>query len=214
MDIINTIIAQLEVYATKIPLELFAFLGSIIEEIIAPIPSPFIMTLAGSIAKAQEQTLFYLVILAVFGALGKTVASWILYIIGDKAEDIIIKKYGKFFGVTHKEVESIGKFFHKNWKDNILLFVARAIPIVPSAPVSLVCGVIKLNLKTYVVSTFFGTIVRNFLYLYVGFIGLSSFEDVMGGLDSLESITKIVLVLAIMGGIGWAYYYRKNFKTM
>ena len=210
MDIVSTIITQLEIYATKIPIELFVLLGSFIEEIIAPIPSPFIMTLSGSIAKAQQHTLTYLLILAVIGSFGKTLASWILYAIADKAEDIIITKYGRFFGVSHKEVESIGKMFNKGWKDNFFLFIARAIPIIPSSPISVVCGIIKLNLKTYLLSTFLGTIVRNLLYLYVGFIGLSSFEDMMEGLDSLESIIQLIIALGIIGVIIWAYYKRKN----
>lgn len=213
MDIISTIITQLEIYATKIPIELFVLLGSFLEEIIAPIPSPFIMTLSGSIAKAQQHSLVYLLVLAIFGAFGKTIASWILYVIADKAEDIIITKYGKFFGVTHKEIESIGKMFNNSWKDNFFLFVARAIPIIPSAPISVVCGIIKLNVKTYILSTFLGTIVRNLLYLYVGFIGLSSFEEMMGGLDSLESVIQIIIALGIIGVILWAYYKRRTTRS-
>ena len=34
-------------YADKLPLEIFLFIGSIVEEVIAPIPSPFVPVAAG-----------------------------------------------------------------------------------------------------------------------------------------------------------------------
>jgi membrane protein DedA with SNARE-associated domain len=210
MDFIRDAIQIFESFATKMPLELFVLLGSFIEEVIAPIPSPFIMTLSGSIAKAQDQAIFYLILLSFFGAIGKTLGAWVLYIIADKAEDVIVGKYGKFFGVTHKEIESIGRRFNKGLRDDVFLFLARAIPIIPSAPVSVVCGLIKLNIRTYLLSTFLGTSVRNMLYLYVGYVGLSSYESVLGGLDSVESIVQIVIGVGIVGIIGWAYYKRKK----
>ena len=38
-----------------LPLELSAFLGGCVEEIVAPIPSPFVMAAVGSAAFAQEK---------------------------------------------------------------------------------------------------------------------------------------------------------------
>ena len=210
MNFIQNAVEHLELYATNVPLELFVLLGSFIEEVIAPIPSPFIMTLSGSMAKTQDQTIIYLIILAILGAIGKTLGAWILYFIADKAEDVIIGKYGKFFGVTQKEIESIGKRLNKGWRDNIFIFMARAIPIIPSAPVSVICGLIKLNLKTYLFATFLGTCVRNMLYLYVGFVGVSSYENIIGGIDSAESIIQVIVGIAIVGIIIWAYYKRRK----
>lgn len=210
MDFIQNAVQILESYATKVPLELFVLFGSFIEEVIVPIPSPFIMTLSGSIAKAQDQATYYLFLLAVFGAIGKTLGAWILYFVADKAEDVIVSKYGKFFGVTHKEIEGIGKRFNKGWQDNVFLFLARAIPIIPSAPVSVACGIIKLNMKTYLFSTFLGTCVRNMLYLYVGYVGLSSYEGIIGGLGSGESVIQLIIGIVVFGIIVWMYYKRRK----
>lgn len=210
MSFIQSFIQQLESYATQVSVELFVFLGSFIEEVIAPIPSPFVMTLAGSIAQAQNRALLYLTVLAVLGATGKTLGAWVLYFIADKAEDVIVGKYGRFFGVSHKEIEAIGKHLNKGWQDHFFLFVARALPIIPSAPVSVVCGLIKLDIKTYLSSTFFGTCVRNMLYLYVGYIGISSYEQMMGGIDSMETMVQITIGISIIGIIIWAYYKRRK----
>src|SRR3990167_9664077 len=95
-------------YADKLPLEVFLFAGSIIEEVIAPIPSPFIPVGAGTVAAVQEKPLLFLFWLAGFGAVGKVIGAWVLYFAAYKAEDIVLGKFGKFLGVSHKEIESVG----------------------------------------------------------------------------------------------------------
>jgi membrane protein DedA with SNARE-associated domain len=201
---------QLVAMAQYVPVEIFCFFGAMIEEIVAPIPSPIVMTVTGSIAEAQGHVFSYLFWLALIGAVGKTFGAWVVYMISDKAEDIVIGKLGKFLGVTHKEVESIGKHFSGGWKDDVILFVARALPIMPTAPVSIVAGVIKINMRTYIVSTFLGVYVRNMLYLYLGFAGLSTYQNLLGGLDSLESIMQVLMVGVVIGAVAFAYYKRSK----
>ena len=208
MDFIDGIIRIMESYSTKVPLELFVFIGAFVEEVLAPVPSPIIMTLGGSIAEAQNKPIFYLGLLAIIGAIGKTFGAWILYFIADRAEDVLIGRWGRFFGVTSREIESIDKRFNKGWRDYVFLTLARATPIIPSAPVSVVCGVIKLKLKTYLISTFIGTSFRNILFLYVGYVGVSSYEKIINGIDSIESLIQIIFGIIIVGIIIWAYYKR------
>src|SRR5690606_32340582 len=160
--------------AGVLPTEIFVAIGAFVEELVAPIPSPLVMTLGGSLAASQGKTLTYLGLLALLGAIGKTVGSWLIYLIADKAEDFVMNKIGKFVGVTHREVEIIGKHLNKGWRDDVILFLLRAVPIMPTAPVSIVCGLIKLNLRTYLTSTFFGTLVRNVFYLYLGYTSVDA----------------------------------------
>lgn len=212
MSIINQLTDQLTVYANLVPLEIFVFLGAAIEEILAPIPSPIVMTIAGSLAVAQGKIWTDLVILALIGAVGKTLGCYILYIASDKLEDIVIGKFGKFFGLSHKEIESLGMHFSGGLRDDIIIFLARAIPIVPTAPVSIVCGAIKIRLRTYLVSTFLGTIIRNMFYLYLGYVGLASYEKVIGQFESLEKIATVTLGLALVGGIAVIWYAKNKDK--
>lgn len=198
--------------ANHIAVEYFVAIGAAVEEIIAPIPSPIIMTLAGSVAKAQEKAALYLILLAIIGAVAKTLASWVVYYISDKAEDVVIAKFGKFVGITHKEVEKIGNYFSGSHKDMWIMALARAIPIIPTAPVSIVSGIIKLNIKSYLIGTVIGTFVRNLLYLYLGYFGASSAENVLNGLDSLESIVQLGLVI-IGGTVLAVLFYRRQKQT-
>jgi membrane protein DedA with SNARE-associated domain len=208
VQIFNQIVLYLEQSALVMPLELFIFVGSFIEEVIAPIPSPFILTLSGTIAAAKSLPLIALPYLALIGALGKTLGAWVLYYITDKLEDVILSKYGKFFGVTHKSVENIGKKFGKGWKDFFILLGLRSLPVVPSAPVSIVCGLIKINIKTYLTASFIGTFIRNSLFLYFGYAGVSSYQHIVSGLSDIESKVQLGLFVAVLGFIAYSYYKR------
>lgn len=199
-------------YAHTVPLEAFTFFGSLIEEIIAPIPSPIVMTVSGSLAAFQEKPLIYLLLLAVTGALGKVIGAWVLYTISDKAEDIVLNKFGKFLGVSHKEIEHIGSKLSNNWKDCVVLAIIRALPFVPSTVVSVGCGILRIDMKVFLPSTFIGTIVRDTVYLYFGYIGLSTFGSLLSGLNTLESVIQLVAILAVACVIGVIFLAKRNSK--
>ncbi|HEY5601227.1 MAG TPA: VTT domain-containing protein [Patescibacteria group bacterium] len=212
MSLIANAQTLVENLAQSIPLELYVPIGALIEEIIAPIPSPIVMTTAGSIANAQNLPLSYIFFLAPLGAIGKTLGAWVLYTIADKAEDLVLTKFGKLIGVSHREVESIGKHFKGGIRDDIILTVIRATPVIPSAPVSVVCGVLKIKLRTFLISTLAGTTVRNALFLYFGFAGLATFENIVSGLNTFESIIQAIMVLFVGAIIIWAYHKRRRSK--
>jgi len=212
--IISPFIAFLHSIAAVVPLPVFTFLGALIEEIVAPIPSPIVMTLAGSLAATSGGVIGSLVTLAIIGSIGKTIGSYFIYLIADKLEDVVLSKFGKFLGVSHREVEAIGKHLNKGWRDDIVLFLLRAIPIMPTAPVSLVAGLVKLNLRTYLVSTFLGNIVRNLFYLYVGFTSIGALESVNEGLDSIENVGYVLLFALMVIVVGYFYLQRKKGKGL
>jgi len=210
MNIFNQVITWLESLATQIPLPLFTLIGGFIEEVLAPIPSPFVMMLAGSIGKSQNYTIAALIGISALGALGKTLGAWILYIIGDKAEDFALGKFGKFIGIEGKDVESIGKYFKGGAKDWLIMIAMRAIPIMPTSPLSLIAGVIKIDLKAYLIGGFIGTVIRNFFFVYLGYVGLDTAESLTSGLSSAETIAKVVFVVVV--GLGLVYLYYKRSK--
>ncbi len=205
----DSITQSLIAWAKDVPLELFTFAGSFIEEVLAPIPSPIIMTAAGSIASTQEKAMWYLLILSLIGAAGKTIGAVLVYYVSDKAENILVGKFGKLIGVTHQEIEALGKRLSGGWKDLWLLLFLRALPIMSSAVVSVCCGFVKIPMRVYLVSTFFGTIVRDFFYLYVGFTGIAALHNLVEGFDSIESMIQAGIAVLIVIGIGWIYWKRK-----
>jgi membrane protein DedA with SNARE-associated domain len=199
-------------YANVLPLDIFAFLGSFIEEIIPPIPAPLIMTTAGSIALEQGHVWAFLLWVAIIGSVGKTIASWIFYVLGDKFEHIVIGKYGKFVGIRQHDVETFGKKFTGGWGDDIGLFIFRAIPVFPSVSVSVVCGIIRLNMKTFIGATFLGTIVKNIMYLYAGYGGLQAIHFFARKIHQATFWFGLVFVIVSLGIIYWQVKKKKNIQ--
>ena len=197
-------------YADKLPLEVFLFLGSILEEVIAPIPSPFIPVAAGSVSALQAKPLIFLFWLAAFGAVGKLIGAWVLYIFADYAEDIVLGKFGKILGVSHKEIESVGKHLTGGHRDLIVLTVLRALPIMSSTLVSVVSGVLKINKKTYTIATLVGTYIRDLLFLYFGFAGLQTFGSLVNGLEDTESKIQAVSGGVILVLLVWLFFKRRK----
>src|SRR3989344_5541475 len=117
------------------------FFASIIEEVVAPIPSSLVMMGAGfsfldgvPITVLSLGSLVVMVILP--AALGVTVGSLFIYTIAYFAGKPFLKKYGKYVGVSWQSVEETESRFASRHADFLTLFVLRAVPIVPSVVIS------------------------------------------------------------------------------
>ncbi len=210
MQSLELVIAYLEHLSTQVPLGLFVLIGSFIEEIVAPIPSPLVMTLAGSLASIQARGILYLVLLGLLGATGKIVGTAIFYYISYALEDVLISKFGKFIGVSNADIEKLSEKFSRGTKDFWLIFFARLIPIVPTSPVTIISGILKLEQKTFFLASFFGYFGRGLIYLFLGYFAYESYQDITAGLDNIESIIQIALVAVVAIFIGYLYYKRSK----
>lgn len=204
------VVAWLEQTAQAVPLPLFVMVGGIVEEVVAPIPSPLVATLAGSITASQQFGVLYLLWICVLATLAKTIGAWLFYVLGDKLEDVVAPRFGKYIGVKHDDLEHFGEHFEGTWKDEIVLLVLRSIPVMPSTPVSVLCGILKINLRTFFVATYIGFYVRNLTFLLLGYTGLAAMGSLMEGIDAAESVLRILVVLGGIGVIGWLYWKRRN----
>ena len=188
-------------FVNILSLEVFVFVASIIEEVIAPIPSPTVMVVAGSVAQLQERALFFLIPLAIIGALGKVIGALFVYVISDKAEDFVLRRFGNFFNVSHEDVEAFGKRLGNGKRDYVLLTVLRALPFIPSVLLSVGSGVLKIPLPLFIFSTFFGTIIRDGFYLYAVFVGtemLSAFVTQTSHMETYVEVFAAVVVISIL----------------
>ncbi len=188
----------------QIPVELVVFFGSIIEEIFPPLPSPLLLIITKIATYNQEFTIPYILLLTSIATFGKTVGSYFIYVLADKSEDLFLGKFGKWLNISHKSVENIGRRFNGSWKDIIILIFLRAIPIIPTTPLSFVCGIINLNIRTFIVSAFIGSFIRIFLLLY---LGVATYRSLI---SNTNNAIEVLLVFVIVCLIGWFYYKRKN----
>jgi membrane protein DedA with SNARE-associated domain len=189
--------------ANHVSIEVFIAIGAFAEEVVSPIPSAIVMITAGGILDAQTGNLYYLPFLALIGAFAKLCGSLLLYFIADKFEDLVLVKFGKFFGVNHSDVEGFGKKFKGNLRDYFLLAGLYVIPVIPSGPVSVLSGFFKIPLKIFVVGNLIGTYFKTLLYLYIGFTGADFYAKWSDGLATTESYIQFGMVALIAGGILW-----------
>lgn len=205
-QIIEVLNQWLLAFAHTVPLEVYAFVGGLLEEIIAPIPSPIVMTTAGGLLKLNGGLLIGIVWLSLIAGVSKTLGSMVLYWGADIAEDLVVGKFGKYLGLSHKVIENIGKKFKGGWKDVAMMTFLRALPVIPGAPVAVTAGLIKMDLKTYLIGTYLGTFLRSLFFAYIGYIGAESYQHIIEGLDNIESILTVVVIVLLMAGI---WYVKK-----
>lgn len=196
--------------SVSVPLEVFVFVGSLIEELISPIPSTLIMGTAGSIANASEYAVVFLFWLSFVGNVGKIIGSIFYYVLGDKLEDVVVRKFGKYLGVTHRQVESLGKRFSGHWRDGVTLFFLRLLPFMPTTPVSLACGVIRMPMKTFAVATFAGNFVKDFFYLLIGYMGLAAVRESFHRAAGIRYYVDIVIFVGFGIFLFLLWYHRRR----
>lgn len=207
------IIQWLTHLATDVPLELFVFIGTVIEEIIAPIPTPVVLGTAGYLAHQAGQGWFFLFWLATVSSVGKTLVSVVFYFLGDKAEDFFVHRCGKFFGISPTDIQKAERWMNKGWWDEVVLVGLRIVPIVPTFAVSIVCGVLRVKMRTFIWTTFIGTLVRSFIILGVGALGTQYAVDAWKttGSDLFQDpLTVASGIIGLILGAGIALYLRKK----
>ncbi|MFZ2187163.1 MAG: VTT domain-containing protein [Candidatus Moraniibacteriota bacterium] len=200
-------------YATTVPLPWFVFVGSFLEEVISPIPSALIMGTAGTLALIDGRTLEYLFLLALIGNIGKTLGAWLYYFIGDKLENLLVKPVTKYLGIKHEDIENIGKrFTGHHWKDGGALFVLRLLPPFPTTPVSLAAGIIKMDLRVFLLATYAGNFFKDLVYLYVGYAGLARLHVLWRKIDRVKFGVDIMVAIAIVAFLLFLYIHRGRGK--
>jgi membrane protein DedA with SNARE-associated domain len=215
--ITDIILNFLSNFANSVSLPLFVIVGALIEEVIAIIPSPFVPLTAGSLALNQGKGIYFILFLALIGAVAKTLSTSIIFWFSDKLEDLLTKgKLGKILGLEANEIERYGKIFSKSKNNTLIVFLLRALPFVPTLPVTVVAGLIKVKYRIFAIGTFFGMLVRNSFYLLATFYGLQKFQGLMEGMDTVNFILEILIIISFLAFI--FFLLRNNwdriFKTV
>jgi membrane protein DedA with SNARE-associated domain len=195
--------------------QLSVFIGVIIEQIIVPIPSPFIVMGAGallispglSIPSAFLQILWIIVLP---GTIASTLGSYIGYLISYYGGKALVVRFQRFLGVDWKEIENLEKRFQGK-KEALSIFFSRAIPVFPISLVSIFAGLLRVPVRPFTLYTFLGSIFR---CLFLGFVGWwigATYEKVATQLDSAETIISILMLIVMGGVLGYLYYtFRKS----
>ena len=190
------------------------FLASVIEEVIAPIPSALVMMMSGflfvsgSVSFGSILALIFKVALP--AALGVTLGSYVVFFVAKFGGRFVIEKLGKYLGLYWSDIETFKSKLSGTKKDECLIGVARIIPFVPSVAISAFCGILEMNIVKYFVITFIGVFFRGLILGAVGWQAGNVYKKYAERIASLEEWFLISTILVLVVFIVLKYKGRKK----
>jgi membrane protein DedA with SNARE-associated domain len=163
------------------------FFAMFVEGIITPIPSELIMPFAGYLASTGR---FSLPLVILSGTLGATLGSTLAYGIARIVGRPLVDKYGRYIFLDQKKVDKADDWFKKWGSWGIL--IGHAIPGIRSI-ISFPAGIFKMDLKRFVLFTFFGALIWNTVLSSAGYLLGEYYIEFWKALDGWD---MIILVMA------------------
>lgn len=178
------------------------FVGTLIEEIIAPIPSALVplaagFSLIGEGATTSEAVITALLLIAPAVALGLGIGSAIVYAIAYFGGKPVIDRYGKLLGTSWEDIERLQTKLTGGRADEAVLFGLRLVPLVPGVAISGMCGIVRYPFKRFLVITIAGSYVRAFLLGLVGWRAGELYAEHLSSIEQYES-TIITVTLGLI----------------
>lgn len=201
-------IEKLTAYIQSIVVEYGAFgvfFATLLEEIVAPIPSPLVPLTAGFfLFSSSESALVEIVwqalfIIALPVAFGITLGSLAVYGIGYVGGKPAIEKSKKWLGLKWGDLEKMESRLIRGRGDEVVLFVLRVIPVVPGVALSGFCGIVRYPLKNFAVVTFLGSFTRALLLGIAGwYIGdaYTAYSEIISKTE--KYVFAVLVVLAAL----------------
>ncbi len=180
------------------------FLLMVLEGILTPIPSEFIMPFAGFLAAKGDLSAPFVVLAGTAGAaLGNVVA----YKIGARVGRPLIARYGRFIGLNDRDLEWAERWFARYGDAGVL--IGHAIPGIRSF-ISFPAGIGRMRLRNFVAYSTVGAAIWNTV-LVVG--GMFLVERWTIFAETTENVDLIVVIVAIAGILGYIYWKKLRTRT-
>lgn len=198
---IESLLAFLELYVLPWGV-MGVFVASVVEEVIAPIPSALIMTTSGFLFVSGPVDLGsiggLIFKVALPAALGVTLGSYFVYFVAKFGGRFVIEKWGKYIGLYWSDIEKMQTRLSGTRKDEVVIAAARIIPVVPSVAISALCGLIEMPVLKYAVITFLGMFVRGIILGAIGWQVGNVYQKYAQTIDHIGDYVLYGLALAVV----------------
>lgn len=158
---------------TLIPFGAFGiFVGSVLEEVVAIIPSAVVSMGAGFFFLTDAHGWLFVsrlithVILPV--TFGVAVGSLPVYLLSYWIGEPFLEKWGRWFGVYKQDMDKLHDLYRRSKLDEYIIFIARIIPFVPSVSVAFFAGITRIPFRSYILATLAGIPFRAVFFGLVG----------------------------------------------
>ncbi len=175
-----------------------------IESACIPLPSEIIGPFAGYLVYTGRFSLWGV---SLAGGAGSMIGSWVIYEIGKYGGRPIVEKYGKYFLVSHHDLDIADRFFAKY--GNLSTFIGRLLPVVRTF-ISLPAGIARMPKTPFLIYSFVGSVIWTY---FLAYLGLKLGENWNTIRDRLHGFDTAIIVLIILGGVWWVWRHLKNRKA-
>ena len=167
------------------------FLLMAIESSLFPFPSEIIMIPAGFLASLGK---FNITLVIIAGALGSLVGAIFNYYLAKKYGLSIIKKIGKYVGLTEKRLNKNLAMFEKYGLFST--FIGRLIPGIRQY-ISLPAGLVGLNFFKFSLLTILGATIWVLILTYLGFIfgNVLVYDNVVATKLSILAVLSVLIMV-------------------
>lgn len=173
--------------------------ATLIEEIIAPIPSALVPLAAGFALieggiPTGQAVIASLLLVAPAVAVGIGIGSAIVYGIAYYGGKPVIDRYGKWLGTSWRDIERVQERLTGGKADEAILFGLRLVPVLPGVAISALCGAIRYPLRRFMLVTVAGSYLRAFV---LGLIGWQTGELYVENLGLIDQYEHTILIVAL-----------------
>ena len=153
------------------------FFLSFVNELVPFLPygvvlSSQLLFLKGSLTVALLTKLFVLVAVPV--GVGSAIGTLPVYVVAYFGGKPAIDKFHKFLRFSWQDVEKVTSRFKGAWYDEVLFFMLRFIPFLPTIPVSVAAGILRMHFWPYFILTILGLTIRMMLTLIMVGLGVGT----------------------------------------
>ena len=124
-----------------------------IESACIPLPSEIIMPFSGYLVFQGKLDLW---LVALAGAVGCVVGSWVAYAVGAWGGRPLIERYGKYLLISHSDLDMADRWFQRH--GDITIFVGRLLPVIRTF-IAFPAGVARMPLWRFTLYTFVGSFI-------------------------------------------------------
>lgn len=185
---------------------LTVFIGVIIESVIVPIPSPLIIMGAGAIlidpAYSPTTAVGPIIMKIVLpGAVASTLGAYFTFLLAYWGGKPMIDKLHGLLGFGWDDVLSMEK--RLLGRVNLMIFLLRALPIVPLSLISAAAGVLRLPPLKFGIWTLLGSLPRCLILGWLGFLMRDTYKGFAEHLNKAETLVSALIVIGAVSFILW-----------
>lgn len=169
-----------------------------------PLPSEIVLPFTGIVASEYNMNVFLVVVVSVLGGICGSLTN---YYVGYKFGNPLLFKLKEKIPKTKKAIKESNKWMEKHNKSSVML--TRLVPVARTF-ISIVAGVNKMNVGSFVLFSGIGITVWNSLLISLGFIVGDNMDKIT---YILSNYTKVIVVLLVILFVGYVLFKKSKIKN-